>query len=242
MKASIIVPAHNEQDNIAGVIRAIEETLRFEYELLIVDDHSSDGTCEIVNGLVLEYPNIKLVHNIDHQGFANAIKSGLRNAVTDAVVPVMGDLCDDVRTIETMLVKLKEGYDVVCGSRYIKGGGRFGGSKIKGWASCLAGWSLHFLLGVATHDITNPFKMYRKKVIDSIDIESMRSSSFEISIELALKAYEAGFKFSEVPTVYRERTKGNSSFNTIKMIPRYLRFYLLAILHRLKGKARVISR
>lgn len=234
MKLSIIVPAHNEADNITDTIVRMERSLNFEHELIIVDDHSIDKTAELVTDLSKHYQNIRLVTNGLDKGFANAIKAGFSNAKGDIVIPVMGDLCDDLSTLKIMLDKIEDGYDVVCGARYIKGGARLGGSKLKGFLSCAAGWSIHFLLGIPTHDIANAFKMYRKKVIDNINI---KSEMFEVSMEMLLKAYYAGFKITEVPTVWRERTKGKSSFKVFKLLPDYLKLYLWAIsksLFRLK--------
>ncbi len=164
------------------------------------------------------------------KGFANAIKFGFSQVENELVIPVMGDLCDDLGTIDRMLVKIEQGYDVVCGARYIKGGARIGGSKTKGFLSSLAGWSLYYLLGIPTHDIANAFKMYRKKVLDSINIES---TGFEISMEIPLKAYYLGFKITEIPTVWKEREKGKTSFRMFKLLPRYLKLYLWGIIKRL---------
>lgn len=230
MKLSVVVPAHNEQENIAEVINKIEESLDIEHGLIVVNDNSTDGTVEIVERLSRQYDNIRLVHNKLENGFANALKTGFSNANTDIVIPIMADLCDDITTIPMMLVKIKDGYDVVCGCRYAKGGARLGGSKLKGFLSGLGGLSIHYLLGIPTHDVANAFKMYRKKVIDSIDI---KATGFEISMEITLKAYYSGFKITEVPTVWRERTRGKSSFKVLKLLPDYLKLYMWAIYKRL---------
>jgi glycosyltransferase involved in cell wall biosynthesis len=230
MRLSIVLPAYNEQDNITDVINRIENSLDIPHELVVVNDHSKDNTVELVNKLSEKYNNIRVVENKLKRGFANALKTGFNNVGTDIVVPIMADLCDDLSTIKKMFQKINEGYDVVCGSRYIKGGARQGGSQLKGFFSCFVGKSLHFLLGLPTHDIANAFKMYRKRVIDSIDIESC---GFEISMEIPLKAYFLGFKIAEVPTIWKERTKGKSSFRMLRLLPSYLKLYLWAIFKRL---------
>ena len=226
MKLSIIIPAHNEQDNIVDIINRIEQSIDITHELVVVNDHSTDKTAELVNKLAKVYNNIRLVENKLDQGFANTIKTGFKNATGDVVVTIMADLCDDLSTIKAMLNRINEGYDIICGSRYIKGGLRIGGSRLKGLFSTFAGWSLYYLLGLPTHDIANAFKMYRKKVLDTIDINS---NSFEISMEIPLKAYYLGFKITEVPTVWRERKKGKSSFKMFKLFPNYLKLYIWGI-------------
>lgn len=232
MKLSIIVPAYNEEENIGDVIDKIEQCLDCEHELVIVNDHSSDNTADIVNGLCVRYPGLKLIENKSDRGFANALRAGFSIAIGDAVIPVMGDLCDDLTTIGQMLVKIEEGFDVVCGSRYAKGGKRLGGSRLKGALSCFGGRSLRLILGIPTSDIANAFKMYRKNVINSIDI---KAKGFEISMELPLKAYYSGFRITEVPTVWKERTKGKSSFKVFKLLPSYMKLYLWAVIKRIKG-------
>ncbi len=232
MRLSIIVPAHNEQDNIVDVIKKIEQSVSLKHELIIVNDHSSDGTVDLVKGLLKTYPNIRLIENLADKGFANAIKTGFADVKTELALPVMGDLCDDLATIDKMRAKIDEGYDVVCGARYIKGGSRSGGSKLKEFLSCWAGISLRCLLGIPTSDITNAFKMYKKTVIDCIDLESV---GFEISMEIPLKAYYSGFKITEVPTVWNERTKGKSNFKIFKLLPNYIKLYIWAIAKRITG-------
>jgi glycosyltransferase involved in cell wall biosynthesis len=231
MKLSIIIPAYNEQDNIVEIINKIEQSIDIPHELIVVNDHSWDNTEELVNGLATKYSNIKLVRNKLERGFANAIKTGFLNTKTEIVIPIMADLCDDLATIKTMFNKINEGFDIVCGSRYIKEGARIGGSRIKGFLSFFAGWSLYYLLDLPIHDIANAFKMYRKKVIDSVDI---KSHSFEISMEIPLKAYYLGFRIIEVPTVWSERKKGKSSFKMFRLFPNYAKIYLWAIFKRLR--------
>jgi glycosyltransferase involved in cell wall biosynthesis len=233
MKLSIVIPAHNEEENIAQVIGQVEDKIKFLFDLIVVNDHSTDRTAEIVAGLAKNFTNIILVENKLEPGFANAVKTGLASAKTDVVVPVMGDLCDDLETIPVMFEKIIEGFDVVCGSRYIKGGNRIGGSKVKGFFSFFVGRTISMFTGIPTRDVANAFKMYRKEVIDSINIES---TGFEISMEMALKAYFKGFKVTEVPTVWKEREKGKSTFKMLNLTPNYSRWYLWAMKMRLMNR------
>lgn len=230
MKISLIVPLHNEEENVADLINKIEQTLDFSYELLVVNDHSIDRTRLLVEELICKYKNIRLVNNKLDGGFGNALRTGFKEAYGEVVVPIMGDLCDDLETVKKMLNKIEDGYDIVCGSRYIKNGKRQGGSILKGFLSCWGGRLLHFLLVVPTNDISNAFKMYRKSVLDSIDI---KASGFEISMEIPLKAFYKGFKITEVPTVWKERTKGKSSFKVFNLLPNYIKLFSWAIFKRM---------
>ena len=228
---SIVVPAYNEEENIAAVIEDIEHFVSVPHELVIVNDHSRDKTPVLVAELAKKYPVIKLVENTRPGGFANALRTGFEHAGGEYVVPVMADLCDDLVTVNNMLLKAREGYDIICGCRYARGGLRLGGSRVKGFFSCFVGWSLHFLLGIPTHDIANAFKMYSKKVLEKVDIES---KGFEISMEITVKGFFLGFKVAEVPTVWKERTKGKSSFKMLRLFPSYLRWYVWGIARRVR--------
>lgn len=230
MKISIVIPTHNEEDNIKEVIDKIENTLDVPYEIIVVNDHSSDNTPEIVRRLFGQYQNIRLVENKLDKGFANALKTGFNSATTEALIPVMADLCDDLSTIKHMVDKINQGYDIICSSRYLKEGKRQGGSKIKGFFSSFVGRSLHYLIGIPTSDIANAFKLYRKNVLDNIVIQS---KGFEISMEIPLKAYFLGYKITEIPTVWKERIKGKSSFNMLKLAPAYFKLYIWAIYKKL---------
>jgi len=229
MKLSVIIPAHNEEENILEVIKKIETTLDITHELVVVNDHSTDNTRNLLETFLEKYKNMSLVDNKLEAGFANAIKTGFLNAKARVVVPVMGDLCDDLETINKMYSKIVAGYDVVCASRYSREGLRLGGSKLKAFLSCWGGRSISYLIGIPTKDIANAFKMYKKEVIESIDI---KSKGFEVSMELPIKAYYLGFKIVEVPTTWRERTKGKSSFKVFKLLPRYLKLYFWALSKR----------
>lgn len=229
---SVIIPANNEEENIGQVVEQAIDKIKIPFELILVNDHSADKTAQIMASLADKFKNIILVENKLALGFANAIKTGLASVKTEVILPVMGDSCDDLGAVQSMFEKIKEGFDVVCAARYIKGGRRTGGSKIKGFFSFFVGKTMAMFTGIPTSDIANAFKMYRKEVIESMNIESI---GFEVSMEFALKAYFNGFKITEVPTVWREREKGKTSFNLFKLAPRYLKWYLWAIKRRWRG-------
>jgi hypothetical protein len=109
----------------------------------------------------------------------------------------------------------------------MKGGLQIGGPKLKGFLSRMAGLSLNLLTGLPSHDATNAFRAYRRSVLQSIPIESR--GGFEYSLELTVKAYVGGWKITEVPCIWRDRTAGVSRFKLVKWLPHYLRWYLYAI-------------
>jgi glycosyltransferase involved in cell wall biosynthesis len=232
MRLSIVIPAHNEEENIADVINKVESSVGVEHELVVVNDHSVDRTAEIVKELGRQHNDIRLVENKRDKGFANALRTGFENSSGDVVIPVMADLCDDLTTIPKLWEKINEGYDIACGCRYTKDGGRLGGPRLKAFLSRAAGRSMRVLIGIPTHDIANAFKMYRKNVIDSLKI---KAKGFEVSMEITAKAYFKGFKITEVPTVWKERTRGRSTFKVFKLLPGYIKLYLWALGKNIRG-------
>ena len=229
-KIYIVIPARNEEAIIEETLHRIEDELELEHEIIVVNDHSTDRTEEIVLGFAEKHANVQLVNNEGRNGFSNALRVGYNAAGNGVIATMMADLCDDPKTLPVMYEKILEGYDVVCGSRYMPDGGKEReDSQVKGLLSRFVGLSLHRLVKVPTHDATNAFKMYRSEVLKSITIEE---AGFACSMEIAVKAFLKGCRITEVPTTWRGRTAGKSKFSMIKGGKDYLRWYIWAVLLR----------
>lgn len=226
----IVIPALNEEGNIAQTLERIEAVVDLPYEVIVVNDHSTDATEEVVRAYGETHANVRVVNNEGPRGFSNALKVGYAASGDGAIVTMMADLCDDPETLAPMYAKIVEGYDVVCGSRYMPGGGKEReDSEVKGALSRFVGLSLRRLVGLPTHDATNAFKMYRSEMIKNIPIEE---AGFACSMEIMVKAFLRGAKIAEVPTVWQGRTAGKSKFSMIKGGKDYLRWYIWAVLLR----------
>jgi dolichol-phosphate mannosyltransferase len=229
-KISIVIPARNEEKvikkNVHNILSWIDE---YNAEIVIVNDHSIDKTENLVKSFQQKYDFIRLVNNTDKPGFGNALKTGFRNAVGDYVLPVMADMCDEPADIPKMLEKADEGYDLVCASRYMKGGGKEGGPRIQGFFSQLVGRSLRFLTGIPTSDVSNAYKLYRKEILSNL---KLKENNFAISMEAALKFYFSGCKITEIPTTWYGRQKGKSKFRLRKTLP-YIKLYFSALSKRI---------
>ena len=169
------------------------------------------------------------IKNAAGSGVINAFRTGFDMAQTHYVVPIMADLSDTPETIEVMYEKMREGYDLVIGSRYCPGGRKIGGPYLKYLLSILANTTLHRLTGIPTHDMTNAFILYKKEVIDNIHIRSV--GGFEITMELIAKAYILGYRIGEVPTVNRDRAAGKSNFKLLRWIGNYLHWYFYILIY-----------
>jgi len=201
----------------------VERTRTRPLEVLVVHDMDEDTTVPVVKRLHEELPEVRLHRNTLGRGALNAMKSGLRAARAPYVLVTMGDGSDDPGDIDPMYALARGGADVVAGSRYMRGGRQVGGPLLKRSMSRTAGLSLHLLGGLPIHDATSNFRLYSKRLLNQVTIESQ--GGFELGLELTVKAYRLGLKVAEVPTTWRDRTEGQSRFRLWKWLPRYLHWY-----------------
>ena len=230
------MPVYNEGDIIGETLRRVESNVKIPHELLIIYDMDQDTTINPVKKLQNKYRNLKLVKNIYGRGALNALKTGLVKAQGNAVCVMMADLTDDPKVLNEMMVKFEKGFDVIAASRYMRGGHQIGGPVIKQILSRVAGISLHYIVGLPTHDATNSFRLYSKKFLQKTEIES--DGGFELALELTVKAHFGGYKVGEIPTTWTYLAK-ESRFYLTKWLPKYLKWYLWAIGKRLNGYPKV---
>ena len=138
----------------------------------------------------------------------------------------MADGSDEPQVVDPMVALARAGADVVAASRYMRGGRQIGGPPLKRLLSRVAGLTLHWFAGVPTHDPTNNFKLYSRRFLDAVTIES--TAGFELALELTVKATLQGRQIAEVPTTWRDRTSGQSNFKLRKWLPHYLHWYWIA--------------
>ena len=232
MKLSIVMPVYNESGVIKTTIERVENSVQTPHELLIIYDMNEDNTVPEVKKLQKKYVNLNLVKNTFGRGALNALKTGLSKARGETVCIMMSDLTDDPKVLNKMLEKYDQGYDVIAASRYMKGGHQFGGPIIKQILTRTAGLSLHYLVGLPVHDATNSFRLYSKKFLNNVKIES--DGGFELATELTVKAHFSGYQVTEVPTTWTYLAK-ESRFNMKKWLPKYLKWYLWAINKKVHG-------
>ncbi|OGE72384.1 hypothetical protein A3H40_04030 [Candidatus Daviesbacteria bacterium RIFCSPLOWO2_02_FULL_38_15] len=229
---SVIVPVYNEGENITKFIYNLESSVNIAHEVLIIYDSDQDDTIPVVSRLKDKFINIKLIKNIFGSGLINACKTGFKKAKGDFMVVIPGDLADEPKTINKMYQMAKKGYDIVCASRYCKGGKQLGGNFVKSFLSKFAGLTTPVLLGIPTSDLTNGFKMYNRKLFKKIDIESQ--GGWEFTMEILIKAHFLGFKITETPYTWKERSAGKSKFKLLRWLPKYIYWYFWGIYQRVK--------
>lgn len=234
---SVVIPVYNEGDNIVPTLRGIVRAVHTApLEIIVVYDFEGDSTVPVVRALATELTDVRLQLNDFGRGVLNAIRSGFKSSKAPYVLVTMADLSDDPADIDAMYDLARRGADVVAASRYMPGGRQFGGPLLKRTLSRAAGLSLHLLGGLPTHDPTNNFKLYSRRLLDAVAIES--SAGFEIAIELTVKAHLLGLMVKEIPTTWRDRTTGKSRFQLRQWLPHYIRWYRKGITGRLRGRPR----
>jgi len=222
---SVVVPVYNEGDNIVPCLRRLWGALKETgHEILICYDFDGDSTLPAVRAMTDVPPTLRLVKNDLGRGVLNALRTGFAAARGDVVVTTMADLSDPPDRILRMAEKLRDGADVVSGSRYMRGGSQSGGPIVKRTLSRLAGLSLWWVAGMNTHDATTNFRGYRRDFLRRTTIES--KSGFEVALELTTKAHNTGAIVDEVPSTWTDRTAGESRFLLMKWLPGYLRWFM----------------
>jgi len=223
----IITPVYNEAENFPGLYAEIKKKIKTPHKVVVVYDFDEDTTVPVAKKYQKNDKDLVLHKNTIGRGALNAIRSGFEYVPSGPVLVTMADLSDRLSDVDKMYQMYVEGADLVCGSRYMKGGQQVGGPFLKRTLSRLAGVSLYWLRRVPTHDITNNFKLYDKAFLDTITIES--EGGFEVAMEITVKAFRGGKKIAEVPTVWRDRTAGEARFKLWKWLPSYLRWYFYAL-------------
>jgi glycosyltransferase involved in cell wall biosynthesis len=230
-RATIVIPAHNEGDHIVPGLKRIIAAVETPAVIVVVVDTEDDTTIPSVQSFAKTFPTVRVSVNDYGRGPANAIRYGIDHATTRTVVVTMADGCDDPRQIDDLVLLVERGVVVAAASRYMAGGQQVGAASLKSFLSRTAGRSLHALASAGTRDATNSFKAYDAEFVRSVGIDSR--DGFEIGLELTAKARRLRLPVAEIPTIWLDRTAGESSFRLAEWIPKYLRWYRFAFGPRL---------
>jgi len=220
---SIVIPAYNEEHCITPTVNTITQFIEqknISYEILIVNDNSRDNTEKILQNLHSQNNRVRYINNYYPNGFGFAVRCGLENFQGDAVAIVMADGSDAPEDILSYYDKLREGYDCIFGSRFIKGGKVIDYPSHKLIVNRLANLFIQILFGLNFNDTTNAFKIYRREVIEGIS--PLISHHFNLTVELPLKSIVRGYNIATVPITWRNRVAGVSKLKLKEMGSRYL--------------------
>jgi dolichol-phosphate mannosyltransferase len=227
MRALIVVPTYNELENIQNLAQSVMAVIPSHVDLLIVDDNSPDGTGQLADSLAKQNPRIHVLHRARKMGLGTAYVNGFQWGLDkgyDVLIEMDADFSHDPKYLPRML-ELLEINDVVIGSRYVSGGGTVNwgvGRKILS-----RGGSLYsrLILGAGIRDFTGGFNGWRRKVIEAVDLPSLRSDGYSFQIELKYRAFLKGFKITEFPIVFEDRKVGKSKMHRRIVIEALLRVW-----------------
>jgi dolichol-phosphate mannosyltransferase len=220
---SVVIPAYNEEGDLAdtvGQLVASFDAAGINYEILVVNDNSTDATEQVLQKLCSNFAAVRYINNEPPHGFGCAVRAGLESFHGDAVAIVMADGSDPPDEVVGFAKKLREGYDCVYGSRFSQGAKLIDYPLPKLLLNRLGNTIIRLLFGLRYNDITNAFKCYRREVIAGV--QPIISNHFNLTVELPLKAIVRGYSYAVVPNSWRNRTMGISKFKIREMGSRYL--------------------
>jgi dolichol-phosphate mannosyltransferase len=233
MKLSVIIPAQNEAASIQSTVKEIVAALERDdvpYEVIVIDDGSSDGTAAAVEQLQEANPHVRCYASRSPRGFGFAVREGLDRFQGDVVAIVMADGSDDPSDLVRYYRLLEEGYDCAFGSRFIRGSRVEDYPRLKLALNRVANFGIRVLFRHGYNDTTNAFKAYRREVIENC--KPLLSNHFNLTVELPLKAIVRGHTFGVIPIAWRNRTSGTSKLKIQEMGSRYAFIVLYAFLER----------
>lgn len=231
VSVTVVIPAYNEGEHIVPVLDRIFDSVQSDCRVLVVVDFPEDTTVPVLEAYGVGAPRLTTLVSTYGRGPANAIRYGISHVTTPVVVVTMADGSDDPRQIDTLARLVDRGVVVAAASRYSSGGQQVGGSWAKGVMSRGAGTSLGMLGRVGTRDATNSFKAFSTGFVQEVGIHSR--SGFEIGLELTAKARRLRRPVAEIPTIWLDRSAGDSNFDLRQWVPKYLRWYFFAFGPRL---------
>jgi len=208
----VVIPTYNESANVEAIVDAVREALPPSRRILIVDDSSPDGTGAIADRLAEAHDDVAVLHRPGKAGLGPAYVAGFREALdggAELIAQMDADFSHDPQDLPRMLEAAADA-DLVLGSRYVRGGGvtdwGAGRRAVSRWGSAYA----RTALGIGVQDLTGGFKVFRREVLESIDLPSSASLGYAFQVETTYRAVRAGFRVVEVPIVFRDRRVGES--------------------------------
>lgn len=213
-RALIIFPTYNEKENIERIIRAVLP-LDPRINVLVVDDNSPDGTGEIVDSLAASDDRINILHREKKEGLGRAYIAGFKWGIErkfDYLIEMDADFSHGPEYIKDFLETIKD-YDIVLGSRYISGVNVINWPMSRLLLSYFANVYTRIITGMPVRDATGGFKCIRREVLESIDLDAIKSNGYTFQIEVSMRAWKRGYRIKEIPIIFTDRQQGASKMS-----------------------------
>ena len=230
MRALVVIPTYNEIDSIEQVIARVLAADR-RAEVLVVDDSSPDGTGDLVARLAERSPRVQLLRRGGKQGLGAAYRAGFAWGIErayDALVEMDADLSHPPERLPALLDGLGHA-DLVIGSRYVPGGATVNWSPLRKLISRGGNGYVRLALGVPIHDATAGYRAYRREVLEALPVSAVASNGYCFQVEMAHRTWQEGFRVTEVPITFTERTSGVSKMSQRIVVEALLRVAAWAV-------------
>jgi dolichol-phosphate mannosyltransferase len=213
-RALVVIPTYNERVNLPQIIpQILEQDARLE--VLVVDDNSPDGTGELADEMAAADPRVHVLHRPGKAGLGKAYLAGFRWALDrgyDLVFEMDADFSHDPKFLPQFL-RAAENADLVIGSRYRAGVNVINWPISRLLLSIGANQYARWITGLPITDSTGGFKLFRRRVLEAIDFDRVRSNGYSFQIEMSFRAWKKGFRLVEIPIVFTDRVEGQSKMN-----------------------------
>jgi dolichol-phosphate mannosyltransferase len=225
MSTWVVLPTYNEAENLEAIVAAVRERLPDERRVLVVDDASPDGTGEIADKIAAQSDDVEVLHRPGKQGLGPAYVAGFRRALeggAELIAQMDADFSHDPADLPRLLHAAADA-DLVLGSRYVDGGGVADWGPLRRLISRGGSAYARTVLGVGVSDLTGGYKVFRRAVVEAIDVETIPSLGYAFQVETTYRAIAAGFRVIEVPILFRDRRVGESKMTGSIVIEAALR-------------------
>ncbi len=236
-KTMVILPTYNEAENLPLMAHALFELGLNDFHVLVVDDNSPDGTGQIAEDLARQHPgHMGVLHNSSKGGLGPAYKLGFKRAIrenTDYIIQMDTDFSHQPKYVPQLVAKADEGYDVVLGSRYARGGGvdeSWGIHRklLSWWANSIY---VKTILNIPINDATGGFRLWRRNALIGLDLDRVASNGYVFQVEIAYVTHRLGYRVAEVPIYFPDRERGESKMDTRIMLEAALRVWQIRRRH-----------
>lgn len=222
----ILIPVYNEGENIRLVLESLFREVKTPFRVVICYDQDDDTTLLALESEHYPCDSVITLKNTVASGPHGAVRTGFNFSHANAIIVLPADDTFNASVIDAMWKNFNEGSEIVCASRFIPGGCMEGCPWIKASLVRVVAFTLYQFAGLPTRDATNGFRLFSKRLLESIQLES--TLGFTYSIELLVKCSRLGWKVTEVPARWYGRTKGTSRFRVWKWMIPYLKWYFYA--------------
>ena len=230
----LVLPTYDEAENIEGIVAAVRKQLPPQRRILIVDDSSPDGTGRIADAIAARHDDVEVLHRPRKEGIGPAYIAGFGTALAggaELIAQMDADFSHDPADLPRLLAAAEDA-DVVIGSRYVAGGGVSDWGPGRRLISRGGSAYARALLGVGIHDLTGGFKVFHRRVLEAIELETVPSLGYAFQVETTFRAVRAGFRVVEVPIVFTDRRVGQSKMSGRIVLEAALRVPMMRLARR----------